>query len=70
MLFNGIAFGIAAIAALWLLFPLTEKVRIRIDSRYFNWAFWVLAFNYCVVQIVKWSVGWWRRAVTIISNKL
>lgn len=27
MLYNGIAFGIAAIAALWLLFPLTEKVR-------------------------------------------
>ncbi len=26
--------------------------------RYFNWAFWVLAFNYCVVQIVNWSVGW------------
>lgn len=50
--------AIAAITALWLLFPLTEKVRATIDSRYLNWAFWVLAFNYSILQIVNWSVGW------------
>jgi uncharacterized membrane protein len=55
---NSIAFGIASVAALYWLFPVSENLMTKIKNNHLNIVFWVLFVGYLSVQILHAIIRW------------
>ena len=48
---NSLAFGVASIIALYLVFPLISSVRKKFNEKLLNWAFWIIVIGYAATLL-------------------